>query len=64
MTDTQLVVSADEDVNKERITPWVDAELVRRLRDLARRNRRTLSAETEIAIERHLSEEESAVMPR
>ena len=64
MADTQLVVLADEDVNKERITPWVDAELVRRLRDLARRNRRTLSAETEIAIERHLTEEEPAAIPR
>ena len=58
MTDTQLALPVEEDVDKERITPWVDAELVRRLRDLARRNRRTLSAETEIAIEKHLEAED------
>ena len=65
MKDKQLVEPVEEDDDdKERITPWVSASVAQRLRRLARRNKRTLSAEVEIAIERHLSEEEPAAMPR
>ena len=65
MKDNQLIEPVEEeDSDKERITPWVSASVAQRLRRLARRNKRTVSAEVEIAIERHLSEEEPAAMPR
>jgi predicted DNA-binding protein len=63
--DNQLIEPVEEeDSDKERITPWVSASVAQRLRRLARRNKRTVSAEVEIAIERHLTEEEPAAMPR
>ena len=65
MTNKQLVEPVEEDGDgKERITPWVSASIAQRLRRLARRNKRTVSAEVEIAIERHLSEEDPVAMPR
>ncbi len=65
MKDNQLIEPVEEeDSDKERITPWVSASVAQRLRRLARRNKRTVSAEVEIAIERHLTEEEPAAMPR
>lgn len=65
MKDNRLIEPVEEeDTDKERITPWVSASVAQRLRRLARRNKRTVSAEVELAIERHLSEEEPVAMPR
>ena len=47
--------------DKEQISPRLPLSLIERLRRSAERNKRTLSAEVEIAIERHLEREERQI---
>ena len=46
------------DEGKEQISPRLPLSLIDRLKRTAERNRRTISAEVEIAVEEHLDKEE------
>ena len=47
------------DEGKEQISPRLPLSLIDRLKKTAERNRRTISAEVEIAVEEHLNKEDS-----
>ena len=55
---TSLSPAPVNDEGKEQISPRLKLSMIRRLKQLAAKNRRTISAEVEIALERHMAEEE------